>query len=194
MVRRQPQSIEEGNLVLTSGQGVVDPSPACARALERTVSALKSFGHECVDIDTPSQYLALQIASNLLSADGCRTFLSYFHTGETNDPGARQMSLYMKLPRLLKYVYYLWVRYVRRDAAWAGLLQEWHEKSSFEQWKLVAKREAYKSSWHEWWKNEKFDFLVTPANATPAVPHGGMKEAVSSCGYTFLFNLVCFLH
>ena len=96
----------------------------------------------------------------------------------------------MKTPRPIKYLYYLWVKYVRRDEVWAGLLKEWHEKSAFEQWKLVAKREAYKARWHEWWNAEGFDCLVTPVNTTPAVPHEGMKEAVSSCGYTFLFNLV----
>ena len=37
---------------------------------------------------------------------------------------------------------------------------------------------------------QQIDFLLTPPNATPAVQHDGMKDAVSSCGYTFLFNLV----
>ena len=54
----------------------------------------------------------------------------------------------------------------------------------------MAKREAYKARWHEWWNGEALDFMLTPVNATPAVPHRGMREAVSSCGYTFLFNLV----
>ncbi len=100
------------------------------------------------------------------------------------------MSLYMKLPRPFKYMYYLWVRYVVGDVMWAGLLQHWHEKPSYEQWSWVAKREAYKALWHEWWYEHDIDFMLTPVNATPAVPHFGMREAVSSCGYTFLFNLV----
>lgn len=100
------------------------------------------------------------------------------------------MSLYMKIPRPFKYFYYLWVKYVRRDDIWAGLLEDWRPKSAYEQWKWVAMREAYKASWHDWWNGENIDFMLTPVNATPAVPHGGMKEAVSSCGYTFLFNLV----
>ena len=96
----------------------------------------------------------------------------------------------MKIPRPFKYLYYLWVKYVRRDNLWAELLRDWNEKSAYEQWKWVSKREVYKASWHEWWKGEELDFMLTPVNATPAVPHCGMKEAVSSCGYTFLFNLV----
>ena len=178
------------NILLSRFQGVVDPSPACARALQRTVSALSSQGHTVVDLSPPSPSTALLIASQLLLSDGSNTFLSYFRTGETNDPGARQLSLYMKIPRPFKYLYYLWVKYVRRDSLWADLLRNWNEKSAYEQWKWVSKREAYKASWHEWWKGEELDFMLTPVNATPAVPHCGMKEAVSSCGYTFLFNLV----
>ena len=170
--------------------GVVDPSPACARVLERTVSALQNQGHSIKDVTPPSPYVALQIASVLLNSDGCRTFLSFFRTGETNDPGARQMSLYMKIPRPLKYVYYLWVKYVRRDRIWAELLRPWHEKTAYEHWQWVSKREAYKALWHDWWNGEDIDFLITAVNATPAIPHKGMKEAVSACGYTFLFNLV----
>ena len=101
------------------------------------------------------------------------------------------MSFYANLPRPLRYLYYLWVRYARNDPIWAGLLRYFGPKTAAEQWTWVAKREVYKAQWHDWWQNEaKLDFMLTPPNATPAVPHDGMNEAVSSCGYTFLFNLV----
>ncbi|KAF2491952.1 amidase signature enzyme [Lophium mytilinum] len=171
--------------------GVVTPAPACARALDQVATALSSEGHEVFDINPPSPYEALVIASQLLNADGTRTFSSFFRSGEWNDPGAAQMSFYMHLPRPIKYLYYLWVKHVKKDSIWAGLLQGWSEKSAFENWQLVAKREAYKANWHAWWQEEaKMDFMITVPNATPAVPHNGMKDAVSSCGYTFLFNLL----
>ncbi|KAI1859706.1 hypothetical protein JX265_007235 [Neoarthrinium moseri] len=170
--------------------GVVDPSPACERALKQVESALKAEGHEIVEIDPPSCYEALVIGSHLLNADGCQMFRSFFRTGEWNDPGARQMEWLMNLPRPLKYVYYLWVKYVRRDDIWAGLIRGWHQKSAFENWKLVAEREAYRVKWFEWWNSVDVDFLLTPPNATPAVPHDGMSDAISSCGYTFLFNVL----
>jgi Asp-tRNA(Asn)/Glu-tRNA(Gln) amidotransferase A subunit family amidase len=174
--------------------GVIDPSPACARALQDVVTALEKDGHTCTDISSsiPSAYEALYLASQLLNADGTRTFRSFFRTGEWDDPGAKQMSFLMNLPRPFKWIYYAWVKYVRRDNIWAGLVKDWSEKSAFEQWKLVAKREAYKAKFHDWWESpdNSYDFLITPPNATPAVPHDGMKDAVSSCGYTFLFNLL----
>jgi len=170
--------------------GVVDPSPACRRALEMTESALRNAGHEIVEIDPPSPYEALCLASILLCSDGLKTVKSFFRWGEWNDRGAAQMSLYFSLPRPVKYLHYLWVKYVRGDAIWAGLLRNWHPQSGYEIWQLNAKRELYKRKWFEWWDNSGVDCLIAPPNATPAVPHRGMHDACSSCGYTFMFNLV----
>ncbi|CCT62770.1 related to amidase (acetamidase) [Fusarium fujikuroi IMI 58289] len=170
--------------------GVVDPSPACRRALEMTESALRHAGHEIVEIDPPSPYEALCLASILLCSDGLQTVKSFFRWGEWNDRGAAQMSFYFSLPRPVKYLHYLWVKYVRGDAIWAGLLRNWHPQSGYEIWQLNAKRELYKRRWFEWWEHSGIDCLITPPNATPAVPHRGMHDACSSCGYTFLFNLL----
>lgn len=170
--------------------GVVDPSPACARALRMVEEALRRDGHEIVEIEPPSPYEGLVLASILLNADGCRTFRSFMNRGEWMDTGVRQLCRLMDLPRPFKYLYYLWVKYVRKDNIWAGLVRQWHEKSAYENWQLVAQRETYRFKWFEWWNKTGIDCLITPPNATPAVPHDGMKDAVSSCGYTFLFNLL----
>src|SRR5690606_38387307 len=89
-----------------------------------------------------------------------------------------------------RYLYYLWVKYVRRDHIWAGLVRQWRAQSAFENWKLVSQREMYRARWFEWWNEQGLDVIITPPNATPALPHKGMGDAVSSCEYTFLFNLV----
>lgn len=179
--------------------GVVDPSPACARALDTTVMALRAAGHEVFDLETPptaSPYEALVIASQLLNADGTKTFLAPYRSGEWTDLGAGQMTFYMNLPSPIRYLYYLYTRYIRGDEIWAGLLRDFHAKTAFQNWALVARREKFKTTWFEWWNgiNEspdgEMDAILTVPNATPAVPHGGMADAVSSCGYTFLFNLL----
>ncbi|KAF2119752.1 amidase signature domain-containing protein [Lophiotrema nucula] len=170
---------------------VVDPSPACARALDQVASALRAEGHDVYDVDPPSPYEALVIASQLLNSDGGQTFMSHFRTGEWNDKGAAQLVFYMRLPRPIKYLYYLWVKYVKGDSIWAGLLRYWHPKSAYEYWQLAGRREAFKANFFKWWSEDaKMDVMITTPNATPAVPHEGMHDAVSSCGYTFLFNLL----
>ncbi|KFA79080.1 hypothetical protein S40288_07026 [Stachybotrys chartarum IBT 40288] len=170
--------------------GVVDPSPACRRALELAETALRNAGHEIVEISPPSPFEGLHLASLLLNSDGLDTVRSFFRWGEWNDLGVAQLRSYMTLPKPIKYMYYLWVKYVRRDPIWATLVRDFHPKTAYESWKLVAAREDYKRRWFDWWNETDVDFLLTPPNATPAVPHGGMHDAVSSCGYTFLFNLL----
>ncbi|KAI6901887.1 amidase signature enzyme [Hortaea werneckii] len=174
---------------------VVDPAPACARALDMAAQALKAEGHEVFDVTPPSPYEALVIASNLLVADGTQTFRGPFRTGESDDAGAKEFGRYMRLPRFIKWFYWAYVKYIKRDDIWAGLLEHWHPKSAAENWQWVTKREAYKARWHEWWntfgnKGDGLDFILTPPNATPAVPHDGMKDAAAACGYTFMFNLL----
>jgi Asp-tRNA(Asn)/Glu-tRNA(Gln) amidotransferase A subunit family amidase len=174
---------------------VVDPAPACVRALKMATSALQAQGHQVFDVSPPDPYEALVIASNLLNADGTRMFRSFFRTGESDDKGAAQFGRYMRLPRFIKWFYWAYVKYIKRDDIWAGLLEHWHEKSAFENWQWVYKREAYKARFHGWWnsfgdKGDGMDIILTPPNATPAVPHGGMATAAASCGYTFLFNLL----
>jgi hypothetical protein len=97
----------------------------------------------------------------------------------------------MNLYRPLQRIHYLWVKYVRRDSIYAELLSGMQEKTCFEQWKLVIKREAYKAKWYEWWREEaKIDVLLTVPHALPAIPHGAMDGMMGSCGYAVLFNLV----
>ncbi|KAI0014978.1 amidase [Xylariomycetidae sp. FL0641] len=170
--------------------GVVDPSPACLRALKQTEEALKRAGHEIVEIDPPSPYEGLYIGAHLLNADGCQMFKSFMRPGEWNDPGAAQMDKLFRVPGLFRYFYYLWVKYVRKDPLWAALVKKWRQKSAYENWQLVDRREWYRARWFDWWNESGVDCLLTPPNATPAVPHDAMKDAVSSCGYTFLFNVL----
>ncbi|EAW10953.1 putative acetamidase [Aspergillus clavatus NRRL 1] len=180
---------------LMSTDGVVPPTPAIARAVATTVAALTAAGHTVSEITPPATadpFTGLDLASQLLNSDGCTTFNSHRYSFEPTDPGAAQLARIARLPRPLRYLYYLYVRYIRRDSKWAALIRSFNHKSAAEQWKLVAKREAFRATWHSWWDAEAqgYDFILCPVNATPALPHKAMHDAVSSCGYTFLWNLL----
>ncbi|RPB16662.1 acetamidase [Morchella conica CCBAS932] len=171
---------------------VVPPSPACARALETAIAALKSQGEQITELDNvPNNLTSLRVAAHLLNADGGTTYTSHFTSAfEANDPGVAQMRFYFRLPRLVKRLYCAYVRYIRRDAKWADCLSGWHARSAEEQWKLVIERENIKKAWFDYWEEQDLDFVLTVPNALPAVPEGGMKRGFASCGYTFLWNLV----
>jgi len=72
----------------------------------------------------------------------------------------------------------------------AGLVENWHEKSVEEYWKLIAEREDYRAHWFAMWQDEQLDFVLTVPSPLPALPHGGAKQSWKACGYTFLFNLL----
>ncbi|PPR03890.1 hypothetical protein CVT24_008121 [Panaeolus cyanescens] len=173
--------------------GMVKPSPACERALRTVVEILKANGHEVIDVSPPSPYEGFKIGSALILADGGVTATAPMRSTliETNDSGMIQALNMMRLPSILRYIYTLWVRYIKRDEVYAGLLDVWHSKNVAEYWSWVARREAYRARWFEWWNKEaKVDFVLTVPNALPAVPHDGMRNGFTSCGYTFLFNIL----
>lgn len=174
---------------------VVPPTPAIERALSTTVAALEAAGHTVVEAkypETADPFTGLNLGSQLLNSDGCVTFNSFLHSFEPSDPGAYQLSLIANLARPLRYLYYLYVRYIRRDTKWATLIRSFSPKTAAQYWQLVTQRETFRATWHSWWNSEpqQYDFILCPANATPALPHKAMRDAVSSCGYTFLWNLL----
>lgn len=111
-------------------------------------------------------------------------------SAEFNDPGIIQALKMLRLPHFLRKLYAFYIRYIKRDEVYAGLIDGFTKKSTMETWKLIGQRELFKSQWFEFWAEEELDFILTTPNALPAVPHGGMKKGWRACGYSFLFNIV----
>ena len=145
-----------------------------------------------VSRNPPSPYKGLKIGSRLILADGGETATAPIRAFEYNDAGMVQAMRMFGLPSFLRKLYTFYIRYIKRDEVYAGLLDGWHAKPVVDFWPLVAKREEYKAQWFAFWQERKLDFVLTVPNALPAVPHEGMKNGFSACGYTFLFNLVIF--
>ncbi len=170
--------------------GVIIPSPACARALESTVQSLKAQGHTVIPFQPPDLLKALRIASQLLCYEAGKICLRDKHPWEQTDFGVERMFKAQRYPRWVKKIWSWYLRYIKKDEVWATLIEGWNEKTSTEVWDLIAEREGFRAGFFDAWKESKIDVLITPPNATPAFPHNGLYESISSCGYTFLFNLL----
>lgn len=94
------------------------------------------------------------------------------------------------LPHWLRRLYAWYIRHIKCDALYASFIDTWSRKTVAEYWSLVAKREIYRKRWFDMWQREELDFVLTVPNALPALPHGGVKDGIFACGYTFLFNIV----
>jgi hypothetical protein len=129
-------------LSAVTDSGVVRPSPACARALELALSALSEAGHTIVPFNPPDTKNALRLASQLLLADGGRTTMSHYKLGQNVELGLKSMMLAMSLPRWVKWI---WSKFIRLwgDNVWADLVEDWNEKTGYEQQKLVVQRYSF---------------------------------------------------
>ncbi|KAL4073524.1 amidase signature enzyme [Scleroderma citrinum] len=179
--------------------GVVAPSPACLRALKMVTDVLEKHGHEIVTLDSPNPYEGLQIASQLLAADGCKTISKTFRHFESNDAGMIPAMRALRLPRFVMKIYAWYLRYICRDLIYAGLVENFREKSLAEYYALITRREDYRARWFKVWRGTQvegssgdngIDFILTVPNPLPAVPHRGMRHGWKACNYTFLFNLL----
>lgn len=110
--------------------------------------------------------------------------------GEWVDDGVVEALRMLRLPSVFRRLYAWYWRYLRRDALYAALVDVWREKSVEEYFALVAAREGIRERWFALWDDARLDFVLTVPNSLPAVPHGGMRQGWSACGYTFLFNIV----
>jgi Asp-tRNA(Asn)/Glu-tRNA(Gln) amidotransferase A subunit family amidase len=171
--------------------GIVPPTPAVQRALDTTISALRSRGDDVVELtSTPSCYTALRLASRLLNSDAGETYTSHFLSFfESNDAGVAILSRIFSLPRFVKRIYAFFLR-MRGDPITAGLIDDLRSRSVPDQWKLVAEREATRAEWFAYLKAQEVDFVLTPAHPLPGLPEGGGRDTIGACGYTFLWNLL----
>ncbi len=157
--------------------------------------------------EPPSPYDGLKLGSQLLLAEAgvyevhfpklLLTLLSSgkvstrpIRWGESNDPGVYEARIMFAMPRFVKRLYAWYLRHIKRDETYAGLVENWSEKTVEEYLGLIAEREGYRERWFHKLHDEAFDFILTVPNALPATPHGGMKTGFKACGYTFLWNIV----
>jgi len=170
--------------------GIVNPSPACARGLDLSVDALLKAGHKVVEFKVPEPLEALTVGAQLLCSDGIETAKEGMCWGETNDYGVERAYKWAHLPRFIRWIWSFIVEYWYGDKVWATLLRDFHKKTINERWRLVTRRESYRALFFEQFKKSGVDFLLTVPNATPALPHRGLYNSFSSVLYTFLFNIV----
>ncbi|KAI0711176.1 amidase signature enzyme [Cerioporus squamosus] len=182
---------------LIMDDGVVPPTPANTRALLEVASALAKQGHEVVPFYPPSPLEGLKIGYQLMFSEGAASVMGPLRAGEHISPALRTVRNILRLPLWLKKFQAQLLRWLSRprgrNDGWASLLKVFHPKSALEERKLVVEREAYKAAWHEAWKHDGLDFVLTVPHALPAVPtdpKASDRATLVSANYAFLYNVL----
>ncbi|KZV71564.1 amidase signature enzyme [Peniophora sp. CONT] len=167
----------------------IKASPVCKRAVLETVEALRLEGHECVEFKLPKPgYRALSLFTAITSADGYEGLLR--HLGP--DPKESAMFLITLGPKLPGFI--------RSFAAWAisfydpifaHLLTQSRHKTVLELKDYVTQKLEYERDYRRLaWAENKFDAIIAPVQAIPAVPHHGCDNLSPLAASTAQFNIV----
>nr|VWO95981.1 Protein kinase domain-containing protein [Ganoderma boninense] len=182
---------------LIMDDGVVPPTPAPSRALLEVAGALSKQGHEVVPFYPPSPLEGLKIGYQLMFSEGAKSATGPLRTGEFISPALRTVRLILSLPLWVKKVQAKLLRWFSRpwgrNDAWASLIEVFHPKSTLDERRLVVEREAYKAAWHEAWRREGLDFVLTVPHSLPAVPRdprASDRATLVSANYAFMYNVL----
>ncbi|VDC00957.1 unnamed protein product [Peniophora sp. CBMAI 1063] len=167
----------------------IKASPVCRRAVLETVEALRAQGHECVGFKLPGPgYSALSLFTAITSADGYQGLLR--HLGP--DPKESAMFLITlgpKLPGFLRCLAAWAISFY--DPIFAHLLTQSRHKTVGEFNDYVALKLEYEREFRKLaWEEQKFDAIIAPVQAIPAVPHHGCDNLSPLAASTVQYNIV----
>jgi len=175
--------------------GLIPPTPACKRALQHAVDALKKQGHEVVEFKPPNPVDGLRIGYQLVFSDAGKCLLNPLSPSETINGAIASICTIVGLPLFVKRLMAASLRYFSRPAGrndeWASIVESLHTKTAAEERDLIVQREHYKAAWRQAMKDQGIDFILCPVHALPPLPH--KKTAVATLiasNYCFMYNFL----
>jgi len=166
--------------------GVLAPSKAVARAVDRAAEALRARGCVVRPFDPPDVRAMLADYLGALSADGGAALVAALAGGEV-DPVLEPMRRVASVPERARKVAARAARLFGQPNV-ALMLDAMGEKTVGALWALTAALREYRSKLLDAMERAGVDVVVCPAYATPALPHGESKNFTLASSYAMIFN------
>ena len=179
-----PRALGRVRVGLCVDDGVVAPSLAVARAVERAGRALAARGCEVVPFVPPRVRDAVFLQLAALSADGGASLQALLR-GHAIDPVLLSLLRVARLPGAVRSALAAAVR----DELPARTLRALGRKPVEELWRITAELRAYRFEVLAAWDKAGLDLLVSAPFATPALPHLGSRNFVLAGSASMLWNI-----
>lgn len=181
--------------------GITKTSPACIRAVQESVDALRAqYGTdgpvELVEID-PAQlgtltaihiFLANITADNF---DGLLGPLTKDGVREPMDPSLFLPVFAARAPQWFKSILRFVATYIINDPSFAYILTAGGSKTAGEYFHHVARRRDFEQEFiTKVWEHYDLDGIICPVQASPAVPHGACAKLSTLAASTILYNVL----
>ncbi|VDN96407.1 unnamed protein product [Rodentolepis nana] len=171
---------------------VIPSTPAIHRVMLEVTQALKSLGHNVVDVELPDPETALDLVCQiLLTSESFWDVLVFKHNGNSLTWNEVFKCALPKIPGFLRGPLSLMVQSQQKAkcSPMKRLLKAWKKPLSPEE--ISDALETYRRNFNEIWTDEEIDVLVGPVAPSSALKKNSQASlAFVQTGYTSLFNLV----
>jgi fatty acid amide hydrolase len=166
--------------------GLLAPSKAIRRAVERAAQVLGERGCEVVPFEPPPVAELLSMFVGVLSADGGRVIREAAEGGSIEAP-LRSLLALAALPAAARGLLAVGLRLAGERRA-GRVVAALGEKSVAAYWALSEGLRARQQAFFDALDAARLDALVCPPFATPALGHGQSQDFVAAGGYAIVWN------
>lgn len=168
--------------------GFFRPAPAVRRAVREAAAALRTLGAQVEDWNPPGVGEAMRIFLGIASADGG----AIYRRTLGKDKRDRRVTGLLRAAGLPNRA---------RPAAtgllgWAGqgrmagVVGSMGRRSATEYWRLVEERATLRARFVAELDAERYDAIVCPPHALPALPHGASEYLLGAASYSLPYNVL----
>lgn len=185
-----PNQVDVSKLrvAMWTDDGFFSPSPAVRRAVQEAAEVLRSAGVQVESFAPPAVHEAMHLYFSILSADGgydARLLLD----GDAANHEVGYLLTMARIPRLLRSaIGWTLERIGQRHAA--ELVRHTAPASAWQYWQTTDRRRKYVLRFFEALAVGRFDAMLCPVHALPALTHGSFKHLVAAASYSMLTNLL----
>ncbi len=168
--------------------GYFPVSPAIRRAVEEAGAILQECGATVEPFTPPNMEEAVNLYIGLMSADRGAS-LRRLLRGSQVDPNVRRLLSLAKIPNFLRGVVVQGLRSVGQ--LWPSkLVAAARYGSADDFWQLSHRRQVYQQQFMDVMARGRYDALLCPPHALPAMRHGDAVDLIPAAANTFLMNLL----
>lgn len=162
---------------------------ANVRAVQEAAEALKSRGHEVVELEF---YLFEELTTSfleLISADGQFRGLRKKMGGEPPIDEYKLMFAIAKIPNFLRKVVSFLLNCLGQRRT-GKIVLAMSERTAWEYFQCSERHKSFQGKFSLWWKENQIDAIISPGFGTPALKHGMAQELFIYCCYMFVWNVL----
>ena len=168
--------------------GFFRPTPAVGRAVREASAALRTLGAEVEEWTPPGVADAVRVFIGIASADGGITFRRALGRDKRDRRIAGLLRAAGLPSRARPPAAGLLERAGQRHTA--RVVRSMGRRSAAGYWRLVEERAGLRARFVEGLDAGRFDAVVCPPHALPALKHGASEFLLSAAGYSLLYNVL----